>query len=83
MLDEGRPEEEVVRYLAWWTLIDEEEAQRALPSLRRPFTEAYIFCYHHGRELLEAGMRGPDRNVFLRRLLTQQICPTDLRAHSA
>jgi hypothetical protein len=83
MLDEGRPDEEVVRYLARWALIDEEEAQRALPSLRRPFTEAYIFCYHHGRELLEAGMRRPGRDAFVRRLLTQQICPSDLRAHSA
>jgi hypothetical protein len=73
----------VVRYLARWALIDEEEAQRALPSLRRPFTEAYIFCYHHGRELLKAGMRRPGRDAFVRRLLTQQICPSDLRAHSA
>ena len=83
MLEEGRPEEEVVRYLARWALMYEEEARRALPSLRRLFTEAYIFCYHHGRELLEPGMRGPGRDDFVRRLLTQQVCPSDLRAHPA
>ena len=35
MLEEGRPEAEVVRYLARWALMDEEEARRALPSLQR------------------------------------------------
>ena len=78
MLDEGSPDEEVVRYLARWALMDEEEARRALPSLRRPFAEAYIFCYQRGRELLEPGIRGPGRDAFVRRLLTQQVCPSDL-----
>ena len=35
----------------------------------------------NGMELLEHGMRG--RDAFVRRLLIQQICPSDLRAHSA
>jgi hypothetical protein len=83
MLEEGRPEEEVVRYVAKWAFMDEEEARRALPSLRRPFVEAYIFCYHHGRELLEPGMRGPGRDAFVRRLLTEQVSPSELRSQSA
>jgi hypothetical protein len=80
MLEEERPEEEVVRYLERWAFMDEEEARRALPSLRRPFTEAYIFCYHHGRMLLEPGMRGPGRDAFVRRLLTEQVSPSELRS---
>ena len=83
MLEEGRPEEEVVRYLMTWAFTDEEEARRALPSLRRPFLEAYIFCYHHGRELLEPGMRGPGRDAFVRRLLTEQVSPSEVRSQSA
>ena len=83
MLGEGRPEDEVVQYLSRWALLDEGEARRALPSLRRPFAEAYIFCYHHGRELLKPGMHSPDRDGFVRRLLTEQVCPSDLRVHSA
>jgi hypothetical protein len=79
MLSEGRPEKEAVRYLARWGLLDEEDARRALPSLRRPFAEAYAFCYHHGRKLLEPGVRGPGRNDFVRSLLTEQVCPSDLR----
>jgi hypothetical protein len=49
-----------------------------LPSLRRPFAEAYVFCYHHGRDLLEPEMQGPNRNRFVRRLLAKQVCPSDL-----
>lgn len=78
MLGEGRSEEEVVRYIARWTFLDEGKARRTLLSLRRPFAEAYVFCYHHGRKFLEPGMRGPERNAFAGRLLTEQICPSDL-----
>ena len=80
MLEEVRPEKEVVRYLEKWAFVAEEEARRALPSLRRPFTEAYIFCYHHGRMLLEPRMRGPGRDAFVRRLLTEQVSPSELRS---
>jgi hypothetical protein len=83
MLEEERPEQEVVGYLTRWAFMDEEEARQALPSLRRPFAEAYIFCYHHGRELLEPGMRGPGRDAFVRRLLTEQVYPSELRSQSA
>ena len=79
MLDEGRSEEEVARYLVRWALLDEGRARRTIPSLRRPFAEAYVVCYHYGRELLEPGMRGPGRGDFVRRLLTEQLCPSDLR----
>lgn len=79
MLAEGRTPEEATRYLERWALLDEEEASRSIPPMRRPFAEAYIFCYHHGRELLEDGMRGPGRDDFVRSLLTEQVCPSDLR----
>jgi hypothetical protein len=81
MLDEGRSEDEVIRYLARWTLVDEEEASRALPTLRRPFAETYPFCYCHGRDLLEPGMCGPDRDDFVGRLLTEQAWPSGLPGH--
>ena len=78
MLGEGRPPEEAARYLERWALLDEEEARRSIPPMRRPFAEAYIFCYHHGRKLLEPGMRGPDPRGFARRVLTEQVLPSDL-----
>jgi len=53
---------------------------RAVLSPRRPFLEAYIFCYHYGRELLEPGMCGPGRDAFVRRLLTEQVTSSELRS---
>jgi hypothetical protein len=79
MLDEGRSPGEAARYLARWMLLDEAEAHGHIPSLLRPFAEAYVFCYRHGRELLEPEMRGPGRDDFVRGLLTEQVCPSDLR----
>ena len=38
MLEEGRPEEEVVRYLARGALVDEEEARRGAPGVAVPAT---------------------------------------------
>jgi hypothetical protein len=78
MLAEGRPPEEAARYLERWALLDEEQAWRSIPPMQRPFAEAYIFCYHHGRKLLEPGMRGPDPRGFARHLLTEQVLPSDL-----
>ena len=36
-----------------------------------------------GGELLEPGMRGIDRDTFVRRLLKEQVSPSELRSPSA
>jgi hypothetical protein len=51
LLGEGRPQAEVLGYLMRHALLSEEAARRELASLQRPFYEAYIFCYFHGRRL--------------------------------
>ncbi|MBO0781811.1 MAG: hypothetical protein J2P37_23585 [Ktedonobacteraceae bacterium] len=79
LLREGRPDTEVRSYLMRYTLMSEEEAYRALASLQRPFHDAYIFTYFHGRQLLEAILQGPQRQKRLHRLLTEQFAPSDLR----
>jgi hypothetical protein len=83
MLDEGRSEPEVVKYLMQYALLDEATASRTLQSLQRPFCEAYIFTYHYGRQLLEPWLSGVEKNptgnnIALKRLLTQQILPSNL-----
>lgn len=78
MIDEGRSPEEAAGYLASWALLDEEEAWRTIAPMRQPFAEAYVFCYHHGRKLLEPGMRDAGPGGFARSLLTEQVLPSDL-----
>lgn len=78
LVSEGRPDTEVREYLTRYALLDEEAAHRQLAALRRPFHEAYIFTYFHGRRLLETYLQGPQRQERLLQLLTQQFTPSDL-----
>jgi len=78
LLGEGRPEVEVLDYLMRYALLSEEAARRELASLQRPFYEANIFTYFHGRRLLEPLLQGPQRKARLHQLLTEQTAPSDL-----
>ena len=78
LLGEGRAPAEVLGYLMRYALLSEEAARRELASLQRPFYEVYIFCYFHGRRLLEPLLQGPQRKAHLRRFLTEQTAPSDL-----
>lgn len=78
MLDEGHTSTQVMRYLMDYALLDQAAAQRALQALQRPFCEAYIFTYWHGRQLLAPWLQGPARSTMIARLLTEQILPSDL-----
>jgi len=78
LLGEGRTPAEVLGYLMQYALLSEEAARRELASLQRPFHEATIFCYFHGRRHLEPLLQGPQRKARLRRFLTEQTAPSDL-----
>ena len=78
LLGEGRPEVEVLDYLMRHALLSEEAARRELASLQRPYYEANIFSYFHGRRLMEPLLQGPQRKARLHRLLTEQTTPSSL-----
>jgi hypothetical protein len=78
LLGEGRPQAEVLDYLMRCALLSEAAARRELASLQRPFYEAYIFTYFHGRRLLEPLLQEPQRKARLRQFLTEQTAPSDL-----
>ena len=78
LLSESRPADEVLDYLMRYALLSEEAARRELASLQRPFYEANIFTYYHGRRLLEPFLQGPQRKARLHQFLTEQKAPSDL-----
>lgn len=78
LLSEGRPDAEVRSYLMRYALLDEDAASRALASLHRPFHLTYTFTYFYGRRLLETILQGPQRQMRLQQVLTQQLTPSDL-----
>ncbi|HYG57080.1 MAG TPA: hypothetical protein VD902_03330 [Symbiobacteriaceae bacterium] len=75
---EGRPAEEVVQYLMQYTLLPEERARKSMQFLQSPLWRAYTFTYYYGRRLMLPLLQGPDRLSVFRRLLTEQIYPSQL-----
>ena len=80
MHQEGRPEEDVVRYLMEYGLSTEEEARHRVRFIADPLWRPYIFTYHVGRDLLgrwldEAGANGETRESRFVRLLEEQLTP--------
>ncbi|MER6142011.1 hypothetical protein ABT174_18525 [Streptomyces sparsogenes] len=76
---EGRPDTEPASYLARWALLSEAETGAALAALRATGMALYVLGYFHGWRLLDSWLAAPDRDVRVRRLLTEQLLPADLR----
>ncbi|MCG3041401.1 hypothetical protein ACLIYM_26805 [Streptomyces fenghuangensis] len=78
LASEGHPDDEVTGCLSRWALLSDAETALALGSLRATGMALYIFAYFHGWRLLEDWLAVPDRNARVRRLLTEQLLPSDL-----
>jgi hypothetical protein len=74
--DEGRPDDEVVRYLTRHALMPEERARWLTGVLKAPLLETYAFTYYWGWRLTRPLLQGADRLEVLRRLLTEQTYPS-------
>ena len=80
MHQEGRPDEEVVRYLMEYGLSTEEEARHRQQFIADPLWRPYIFTYHVGRDLLARWLDQAQENDETResrfvRLLEEQLTP--------
>jgi hypothetical protein len=78
LLREGRSDQEVVQYLMRYLLITEEQARHMLVYLKSPFNTARIFSYTAGKRLLQPWLERGDPRIAFTRLLTQQLCPSEL-----
>jgi hypothetical protein len=79
--NEGRSEREVVQYLAHYGLQTEAEAAKRFSFISDPLWRAYIFTYSVGRQLFDAWLAGLDdreRIARYRRLLTEQLTPSQI-----
>ncbi len=78
LLDEGRPEDEVVVYLVRESLMNEDQARKALEFARA--YRAYVYNYTLGEDLVRAWIGdGPDRTDRFFRLLESPATPSSLR----
>jgi hypothetical protein len=79
LLDQGRPEQEVVQYIARYMLYTEDEAARMIAYLQTPMAGLYNLTYVGGQKLMRPWLQGSDRLTVFRRFLTEQITPAQLK----
>lgn len=78
LLGEGYSDEEILKYLQRYLRLPADSAAKELTSLKRPFRETYAITYQAGKQLLLPWLQGPDRRAVFRRLLSEQIIPSEL-----
>jgi hypothetical protein len=76
---DGRPAEEVRRYVDRYALRTPGETARAMEFLQNPLFRSYVFTYAKGKALLAPLLEGPDAAANFRRLLSEAFTPTQIR----
>jgi hypothetical protein len=78
LLDQGRPELEVVQYFARYMLHTEDKAAKMIAYLQTPMAGLYNLTYVRGQKLMRPWLQGSDRLTVFRGFLTEQITPSQL-----
>ena len=76
---DGRPPDEVQRYIERWGLRTPKEAVQNMRFMQNPLFRSYIFNYSMGEDLLAPLLAGPDAVANFRRLLSEPLTPSQVR----
>lgn len=77
LLDDGRPEAEVVAFITKWGLSIDDRAQKSVQFAKT--YRSYVFNYSLGEDIVRAWIgTGPDRSERFYRLLDRPVVPSDL-----
>jgi hypothetical protein len=77
---DGKSEEEVIAYLLKYSGRARDEAERSIRFLRHPLYRSYTYTYSYGHELVTQLFKQQDKVTVFKRLLSEPLTPTDLRA---
>lgn len=80
MVREGRPDDEVLRYVMRYTLWSEARAAKLVQLIKSPYFGAYVFTYFYGERLMQPLLAGPGQLDMFRRFLTEPLYPSQLAA---
>lgn len=76
LYEDGAPEEEAFGYLQHWALMSDRRANQALRFITDPMWRSYVTTYADGYRLCGEWVDGDPARF--KRLLTEQLTPTDL-----
>jgi hypothetical protein len=72
-------EEQTVDYFRTYTLSNEQRARRNFRFINDPVFPSYTHTYTWGYDLITEATNGGDKTPLFRRLLTEQLLPSDLK----
>lgn len=78
LLDEGRPEQEVVQYCSRRILLAEDRTAQIVAHFKHPIWGLYNLTYAAGQKLMQPWLQGPDKVAIFHRFLTEQLLPSQL-----
>jgi hypothetical protein len=70
--------EETIDYIQSYALATPERAAKSFGFLSHPLFRSYIFTYTQGYDLIEQAANGANKITLFRRLLTEQMLPSQL-----
>jgi hypothetical protein len=76
---DGRPPQEVERYIKRWGVGAPGQVAQVMRFVQTPLWRSYVFNYTVGKKLLAPLLEGPDRVVNFARLLSEPFTPTQVR----
>lgn len=71
-------QEQAIDYIQTYGLVTPERAAKSFSFLSHPLFRSYIFTYTQGYDLIEQAANGSGKTALFRRLLTEQILPSQL-----
>ena len=71
--------EQTIDYLQNYALVPRERAQKSFAFLSHPLYGSYVFTYTEGYDLITQATADGDKLPLFRRLLTEQIMPSQLQ----
>lgn len=78
LIEAGRSRESVLDYARTYSPYSQEQISSVLPWLESPLSRLYAFTYSHGKRLLKPLIYGPEKYSYIRKLLTEQVLPSEL-----
>jgi len=80
LLDDGRPDDEVVAFLMRYGLVNEDRARKSIAFART--YRSYVFNYTLGEDIVRAAIgEGPERRRIFYDLLQRPVVPSELTSH--
>ncbi|HEX6384765.1 MAG TPA: hypothetical protein VF177_08860, partial [Anaerolineae bacterium] len=74
--------EQMIEYIETYALSTPERAQKSFSFLSHPLYRSYVFTYTQGYDLIEQAAANGSKQEIFRRLLTEQVLPSQLAAVS-